>query len=140
METAMLQEIAKWAKVFGQVKEILVSALAVDEDKVVPSANLARDLGAKDINFLDIVHRMRMAFDIRISRDDALFSLRSDFWKDGKATPSGVALVKELFPTADTSVFEADSTPENLTAIYTVELLVGYVVRAQAKSLPLKVA
>ncbi|MEK7378075.1 MAG: phosphopantetheine-binding protein, partial [Candidatus Binatota bacterium] len=56
----MIQEAKSIHKVWtrGEVektlREILVDALGVDEDKVVPDASLVHDLGAESIDFLDI--------------------------------------------------------------------------------------
>ena len=45
-------------EVFSKVQEVLVDALGVDDDEVVPEAKLATDLGAESIDFLDIVFRL----------------------------------------------------------------------------------
>lgn len=55
---------------FRQVTEVLVDALGVDDDEVTPDASLVDDLGAEEIDFLDIVFRMEKSFGIRIPRGD----------------------------------------------------------------------
>ena len=39
----------------ADVRDVLVDALGVDEDDVVPTATLKGDLGAESIDYLDIV-------------------------------------------------------------------------------------
>ena len=49
-------------EVFGKVQEVLIDALGVDDDEVIPDAKLVADLGAESIDFLDIVFRLEKAF------------------------------------------------------------------------------
>ena len=42
-------------EIFSQVQEVLVDALAVDDDEVSLESTLMGDLGAESIDFLDIV-------------------------------------------------------------------------------------
>lgn len=51
---------------FRQLTEVLVYALGVDEDEVTPDALLVDDLGAEDIDLLDIIFRMERSFGIKI--------------------------------------------------------------------------
>ena len=46
--------------------EILVDALDLDENKVVPSASLVHDLGAESIDFLDIGFRVQQTFGVEL--------------------------------------------------------------------------
>lgn len=48
------------------LREILVDALSVDEEKVVPEATLVRDLGAESIDFLDISFRVQQTFGVEL--------------------------------------------------------------------------
>lgn len=48
------------------LREILVDALGVDEDKVVPDASLVHDLGAESIDFLDIGFRVQQTFGVEL--------------------------------------------------------------------------
>lgn len=48
------------------LKEILVDALGVDEEKVVPEASLVHDLGAESIDFLDIGFRVQQTFGVEL--------------------------------------------------------------------------
>ncbi|MCZ6625980.1 MAG: acyl carrier protein [Deltaproteobacteria bacterium] len=46
------------------LKELLIDALSVDEDKIVPEASLVHDLGAESIDFLDIGFRVQQTFGV----------------------------------------------------------------------------
>lgn len=48
------------------LKGILVDALGVDEEKVVPEASLVHDLGAESIDFLDIGFRVQQIFGVEL--------------------------------------------------------------------------
>ena len=56
------------SEIFDKVQEVLVDALAVDDDEVTPEATLIGDLGAESIDFLDIVFRLENSFGIEIPR------------------------------------------------------------------------
>ncbi len=47
-------------------RAILVDALGVDNDKIVPEASLVYDLGAESIDFLDIGFRVQQTFGVEI--------------------------------------------------------------------------
>ena len=46
------------------LKEILVDALSIEEEKVIPEASLVHDLGAESIDFLDIGFRVQQTFGV----------------------------------------------------------------------------
>lgn len=48
------------------LKEILIDALGVDEEKIVPDASLVHDLGAESIDFLDIGFRVQQTFGVEL--------------------------------------------------------------------------
>ena len=48
------------------LKEMLIDALSVDEDKIVPEASLVHDLGAESIDFLDIGFRVQQTFGVEL--------------------------------------------------------------------------
>ena len=50
------------ADIEADVRDVLVDALGVDEDDVVPTATLKGDLGAESIDYLDIVFRLEKKF------------------------------------------------------------------------------
>lgn len=58
----------KWTReeVEETLKGILMDALGVDEEKVVPEASLVHDLGAESIDFLDIGFRVQQTFGVEL--------------------------------------------------------------------------
>ena len=59
-----------------QVKEIIVEAINVDEDLIVPEAKLQEDLGIDSLSAVELAMELENAFDIRIE-DDALENLKT---------------------------------------------------------------
>jgi len=113
-----------------KVREAMVDALGVDEDEVTPEARIGGDLGAESIDFLDIVFRLEKAFNIKIPRGD-LFPdniLTSDeYVQDGKLTAKGIEELKARMPYADLGEFEKNPTVQDITDLFTVDMIVGYV-------------
>lgn len=56
----------KREEVERELKNMLVDALGVDEDRVVPEASLVHDLGAESIDFLDIGFRVQQTFGVEL--------------------------------------------------------------------------
>lgn len=117
-------------EVFSKVKEVLTTALAVDEEEVTPEARLSEDLGAESIDYLDITFQLEKAFNIKIPKGellpDNLWS-NPEFVQNGKVTPKGIAELKSRMPFADLSKFEADPDVNKFRDVFTVETLVKYV-------------
>lgn len=117
-------------EVFSKVKEVLTTALAVDEEEVTPEARLSEDLGAESIDYLDITFQLEKAFNIKIPKGellpDNLWS-NPEFVQNGKVTPKGIAELKSRMPFADLSKFEADPDVNKFRDVFTVETLVNYV-------------
>lgn len=118
-------------EIFQQVQEVLVDALAVDNDEVTPEATLMGDLGAESIDFLDIVFRLEKAFGIKIPREE-LFPAESlmngsDFVSNGKLTKKGLAELRERIPHTDLTTFENDPDINKLGDLFTVDAIVSYV-------------
>lgn len=59
-----------------QVKEIIVEAINVDEDLIVPEAKLQEDLGIDSLSAVELAMELENAFDIRIE-DGALANLKT---------------------------------------------------------------
>ncbi len=117
-------------EIFQQVQEVLVDALAVDDDEVTYEATLMGDLGAESIDFLDIVFRLEKAFGTKIPREE-LFPAESlmnssDFVSNGKLTEKGLAELRSIVPHIDLSAFEQDPDINKLSDLFTVEAIVGY--------------
>ena len=118
-------------EIFGEVQEVLVDALGVDDDEVTGEATLMGDLGAESIDFLDIVFRLEKAFGIKIPREE-LFPAESlmnnpDFVNNGKLTEKGLTELREKMPHTDITSFEKDPDINKLADLFTVDAIVNYV-------------
>ena len=117
-------------EVFNKVKEVLTTALAVDDDEVTPEAKLSEDLGAESIDYLDITFQLEKAFGIKIPKGELIpenMFTNPEYVQNGKMTPKGVGELKSRMPFADLSAFEADPDINKFRDIFTVETLVRYV-------------
>lgn len=117
-------------EIFSKVRDVLVDALAVDEDGVTPQATLTSDLGAESIDFLDIVFKLEQEFGIKISQGELFpenVQQNPEFVQDGKVTPKGIAALKARLPHADFSKLEADPQISKVAEIFTVDALVRFV-------------
>ena len=124
-------------EIYTKVRDVLVDALAVDEDEVAPTATLTGDLGAESIDFLDIGFKLEQAFGFKIAQGE-LFpeNVQQDpqFVQDGKITPKGIETLKQRLPHADFRKLEADPQVANVGEIFTVEALVRFVERKLASA------
>lgn len=115
-----------------KVREVLVEALGVDEEEVVPTASLVSDLGAESIDFLDIVFQLERAFGFKVGQGE-LFpeGVTQDprYVQAGKVTAEGLAALKARLPHVDFSAFEKDPQVSKVGSVFTVEALVNYVTR-----------
>lgn len=118
-------------EVFSKVKEVLTTALAVDEDEVTLTAKVTEDLGAESIDYLDITFQLEKTFGIKIPKGELVpeptFFSNPEFVTNGKVTPKGIAELKAKMPFADFSGFEADPDINKFQNIVTVDTLVQYV-------------
>lgn len=116
--------------IFSKVRDVLVDALAVDEDEVSPEARLTADLGAESIDFLDIVFKMEQAFGFKIAQGE-LFpeNVTQDpkFVREGRVTPEGLVALKARLPHADFSKFANDPQIARVAEVFTVDTLVNFV-------------
>lgn len=122
-------------EIFAKVRDVLVDALAVDEDDVMPQASLTRDLGAESIDFLDIVFKLEQAFGFKIGQGE-LFpeNVAQDprYVQNGRVTPEGLAALQARLPHVDFSRFAADPQLKKVAEVFTVETLVNFVERKLA--------
>lgn len=117
-------------EIFGKVRDVLVDALAVDEDEVTPEATLTGDLGAESIDFLDIVFKLEQAFGIKINQGELFpenVAQDPNYVKDGKVTALGLETLKKRLPHFDFSGFEKDPQLGKVAEIFTVDALVRFV-------------
>ncbi|MBN2589369.1 MAG: acyl carrier protein [Sedimentisphaerales bacterium] len=117
--------------IFAQVQEVLVDALAVDDDEVSLESTLMGDLGAESIDFLDIVFRLEKAFGIKIPREE-LFPAESlmneaDLVHNGKLTDKGLTMLREKMPHTDLTNFEKDPDINKMADLFTVNAIVNYI-------------
>lgn len=113
-----------------KVTEILVDALAVDEQDVTPDATLTGTLGAESIDFLDIVFKLEQAFGFKIAQGELFpdnVAQDPEYVQDGKVTAKGIAALKERLPHADFSALEQDPRVERVAEVFTVEAIVRFV-------------
>ncbi|MBY0313141.1 MAG: acyl carrier protein [Phycisphaerales bacterium] len=117
-------------EIFSKVRDVLVDALAVDDDEVTPTASLVGDLGAESIDFLDINFQLERAFSVKIAQGE-LFpeGVTQDprFVKDGLVTAEGLSALKAKLPHVDFSAFEKDPQVGKVAKIFTVDTLVNFV-------------
>ncbi len=117
-------------EIFEKVKEVLVDALAADDDEVTAEATLEGDLGAESIDYLDIRFKLEQEFDFKIA-DGELFpddvGRNSEFVQDGKVTATGIAAMKEKLPHIDFTAFEANPEVGKVSELFTVDTLVSFV-------------
>jgi acyl carrier protein len=59
------------AKVGTKVKKIIVEQLGVSEDKVVPAADIFKDLGADSLDAVELIMAFEEAFNLSIKDEDA---------------------------------------------------------------------
>ena len=117
-------------EVFSKVQEVLVDALGVDDDEVVPEAKLATDLGAESIDFLDIVFRLEKAFGIKIDQGEMIpDNVLNDpkYVQDEKVTDHGMQELRERLPHADLDAFNESRNVDEFSDIFTVDTVVKFV-------------
>jgi acyl carrier protein len=118
-------------EIFGQIQEVLVDALGLDDDEVTNKATLMGDLGAESIDFLDIVFRLEKTFGIKIPREE-LFPAEnlmnnSEFVENGKLTEKGLTELRNSMPHTDLSSFEQDPDINKLGDLFTVNSVVNFI-------------
>lgn len=117
-------------EIFEKIKTCLVEALGVDEDEVTPEATLVGDLGAESIDFLDIVFRLEKTFNIKVPRGELFpedILTNSEYVKDGKVTPEGLAQLRQRMPFADLTNFESNPNVKDFGNMLTVQDMARYV-------------
>lgn len=123
-------------EIFAKVRDVLVDALAVDEEDVMPEATLVGDLGAESIDMLDITFKLEQAFGFKIAQGELIpESVLRDpqYVKDGRLTPEGLTQLKIRLPWVNFSKFEQDPVVSKVMHVFTVDTLVKFVERKLAK-------
>ena len=62
---------SKSQPVFGKVKKIVAEQLGVEDEKIIPIANFANDLGADSLDTVELVMALEEEFDIEIPDEAA---------------------------------------------------------------------
>ncbi|MFG0314648.1 MAG: acyl carrier protein [Phycisphaerales bacterium] len=117
------------SEIFEKIQEILVDALAVDDDEVTPEAKLIGDLGAESIDILDISFKLEQEFGFKIAQGELFpegVTQDPEYVQDGKVTEKGLATLKERVPHFDFTQLEQDPSVENVSKIFTVDALVTF--------------
>jgi acyl carrier protein len=117
-------------EIYTKVKDVLVDALAVDDDEVTPEAKLVPDLGAESIDFLDIVFRLEKAFGIKIDQNEIFPAHLLDdprYVQDGKVTDAGMNELRARLPHVDVSEFDQSRKVEEFSNVFTVEAVAKFV-------------
>ncbi len=117
------------SEIFEKIQEILVDALAVDDDEVTPDAKLIGDLGAESIDILDISFKLEQEFGFKIAQGELFpegVTQDPEFVQDGKVTEKGLAELKQRVPHFDFTQLEQDPRVENVSKIFTVDALVTF--------------
>jgi acyl carrier protein len=114
-----------------KVKLVLIEALNVDEDELMPTARLQGDLGAESIDFLDIVFRLEREFGFKIPRGElfpeSIFQGDPELVQDGTVTPKGMDELRARLPFSDLREFAKDPQVSDISDLFTVELITRYV-------------
>jgi len=117
-------------EIFEKVKEVLVEALAVDEDEVSSQATIFGDLGAESIDMLDIGFQLEQAFGFKIEQGEMFpegVTTDPEMVQDGKVTQAGLDMLRERAPHIQLAMLEADPRLERVRDIFTVDALVTFV-------------
>lgn len=118
-------------EIYQKVSAILIEALNVDEEEVKPTARLFADLGAEDIDRLDIVFRLEREFSIKISRADlfpeSFFRGDPECISSGKVTAKGLAELRIRMPSADIDQFADNPDVKVIGDLFTVAYITKYI-------------
>lgn len=123
-------------EIFAKVRDVLVDALAVDEDEVTPEATLTSDLGAESIDFLDIVFKLEQTFGFKIEQGELFpdnVTQDPQFVQNGRVTAGGMQRLRERLPHADFSKLDSNPEVTKVGQIFTVGALVNFVERKLSK-------
>jgi acyl carrier protein len=118
-------------EIYGKVSRVLVEALNVDKDELMPTATLQADLGAESIDFLDIVFRLEREFGIKIPRGElfpeSIFRGDPELVSNGKITDMGIDELRSRMPYADLGGLDRNRQLSAVPDLFTVDLLTRYV-------------
>ena len=117
-------------EIVKKVTDCLVEALGVDEEEVISTASLTKDLGSESIDFLDIVFRLEKGFGIKIPRGDLfpenIFN-NEQFVQNGLLTTAGLTELKTRLPHADLTEFSKNPNVREVADLFTVGMIINYI-------------
>ena len=122
--------------IYPKVAATIADALACDEDKVKPDASLINDLGAESIDFLDIVFRLELAFNVKIPRGKIVEEARGPLTEDqfqnaGVVTEAGIARLREFLNEVPADRIKSPLKSAEIPKLFTVETFAKMVIRQQ---------
>ena len=118
-------------EVYQSIKEILIEALACDNDEVFEGATLVGDLGAESIDFLNIVFNLEQKFNIEIDRNELFpedIFTNEGYARGGVLNEMGLTALRDRMPFMDFSTFSNDPRIAVLGNLMTVGDLCKFVV------------
>lgn len=124
-------------EILGKVREVIVDALAVDEDKVTPEATLFGDLGAESIDILDIQFKLEQAFGFKIAEGEMLPQGSADdptLVSAGRLTAKGTAALRARMPHLDFAGLGETPAIEEVAKAFKVQTLVNFVANKLSKA------
>ena len=116
-------------EIFDKVREVLVDALALDDDEVTAEATIMGDLGAESIDILDIQFKLEQAFGFKIAQGELFpegVMQDPEYVQDGKITDKGLEELKTKMPHFDFSKLGDKRSIEGIGTIFTVDTLVSF--------------
>ncbi len=119
------------AEIFQRVVNVIACAFNIEAKEIRETSALFGDLGAKSIDFLDIVFRLESEFQIKIPRNqlfpEFIFDGNSKYMCDNKVTLEGINELRAQWPWADLSEFEKDPSLSKIGDLFTVEMICKYI-------------
>lgn len=127
---------------FRKIRAALVDGMGLDEDEVQYSSRLKADLSVDSIDFLDTVFRMERQFGVKIPRSEIfpeeMFIGDCGLIESGRVTPKGIEVLREKLKHAhlpDVEKLAKDPRVENIENLFTVQMLVNFMVTHMRKAL-----
>jgi acyl carrier protein len=130
-------------EIFKKVQGVLVDALGVDEEEVLPGAVLFDDLGAESLDLLDVVFRLEKTFGIKVPRGGIQQDIMAaegikeeDVVVDGALTALGAEKLSERMPEIAKGRIIAGFRIDDIPTLFTVQTFVNIVKRTLQEKAP----
>lgn len=116
-------------EIYAKIRQVLVTALVVEESEITPESRLTEDLGAESIDYLDIAFQTERAFGIKIPPNEMLLGemLVDPYVENGRITDLGMAELRSRFPQLRLDVLEETRDIRDVQSAFTVDTLVRFV-------------